>query len=362
MPSPYIRFEMKVNGQDLRMEESRLLNFLYYHSIRGSAQYYVYCTAKKWNYYDQLYEPGTEVQIRFGRKDGSTSLWSPTHTMLVGEVEAHYHPQCVFVNVTGMDKGVKLFERCSQKVWKDKKISEIVTELAGESELDTQVESTKGKFNLTQALMPDGHYIQKVLLPLAYNASRQDYLCYIKEGKTLVFEPPDVGSSQATLKYPGVEGGYGPIEPPIIHFRPIRLPANGAWSDECRAVNPFKKKGEFFKADDGSVQLKKLASQTPSPPDNPARLCHTIYSEKDTLENVTKAEWSRRARELWIVDTKTIISPGIEIGKAIKLEMTSDDGESHFASGKYLVAGMMHWIDTMAQRSYTRLWLMRRSK
>jgi hypothetical protein len=127
-------------------------------------------------------------------------------------------------------------------------------------------------------------------------------------------------------------------------------------------VNPFKKKGEFFKADDGSVQLKKLAGQTPSPPDNPARLCHTIYSEKDTLENVTKAEWSRRARELWIVDTKTIISPKIEVGKAIKLEMTSDDGESHFASGKYLVAGMMHWIDTMAQRSYTRLWLMRRSK
>lgn len=362
MPTPYVRFEMKVNGQDLKMEESRLLNFLYFHSIRGSAQYYVYATDRQWSYFDQLYEPGTEIQIRFGRKDGSTSLWSPTHTMLVGEVEAHYHPQCVFVNVTGMDKGVKLFERCSQKVWKDKKVSDIVTELAGESGLSTQVESTKDEFNLTQALMPDGHYIEKVLLPIAYTASRQDFLFYIKEGNTVVFEPPDVSSSQATLQYPGADGDYGPIEPPIVHFRPIRLPPNGAWSTECRAVNPFKKEGKFFKADDGTANLKKLASQTPSPPDEAARLCHTIYSDEQILENVTKALWSRRSRELWIVDTKTILSPAIEVGKAIKLEMTSDNGESHFASGKYLVAGMLHWIDTMAQRNYTRLWLMRRSK
>lgn len=362
MASPYVRFEMKVNGQDLKMEEARLLKFLYYHSIRGSAQYYVYATDKTWNYFDKLYEPGTEVQIRFGRKDGNTSLWSPTHTMLVGEVEAHYHPQCVFVNVTGMDKGVKIFERCSQKIFKKKKVSDMVTELAQESELDTQVESTKDEFDMTQALQPDGHFIQKTLLPIAYNSSRQDYLCYIKEGTTLVFEPPDVSSEQATLKYPGVEGEYGPIEAPIIHYRPIRLPPNGAWSTEGRAVNPLKKEAFFFKADDGTVDLQKLASEVPSPPDEAARVVPSIYSEEDILENVTKATWASRARELWIVDTKTIISPKIEVGKAVRLEMTSDDGESHFASGKYLVAGMLHWIDTMAQRSYTRLWLMRRSK
>lgn len=362
MASPYVRFEMKVDGQDLKMEESRLLNFLYYHSIRGSAQYYIYATDKKWNYYDKLYEPGTEIQIRFGRKDGTTSLWSPTHTMLVGEVQAGYHPQCVFVNVTGMDKGVKLFERCSQKVWKNKKVSDVVSDLAEENELDTQIEATKDEFDLTQGLLPDGHYIHKKLLPMAYNASRQDYLCYVKEGTTLVFEPPDVSSVQATLTYPGVEGEYGPIEAPTIYYRPIRLPPNGSWSTECRAVNPYKKEGTFFKSDDGTVQLKKLASTLPEPPDEAARVTHSIYSEKDILENVCKSEWSSRARELWIVDTKTILSPKIEVGKAIKLKMTSDDGESHFASGKYLVAGMLHWIDTMNQRSYTRLWLMRRSK
>ena len=80
------------------------------------------------------------------------------------------------------------------------------------------------------------------------------------------------------------------------------------------------------------------------------------------MENVAKSFWGNRSRELWIVDAKTILAPDLEIGKAVDLQMTGGDGESHFASGKYMLAGLLHWIDTFNAVSMSRLWLARRSK
>lgn len=365
MAQPVVRFELKVNGSDLKMEAARLNTVLYFQSIRGSAQFWVKCVDTKWDYYDKLYEDDAKLEMRIGVKIGSKNLWSEVQNLAVGNVAASYHPDAVTITVSGMDQGEKMFRNCSRKMWnKDegKLISEIVEELAGESDLDTQVEATKDKFMLTQGTLPDGHYIHKVLLPLAYNASRQDYLCYMKNGNTLVFEPPDVSSEQATLKFPGASDDYTPLEPPIVHYRPINLPPNGSWSTEMRAVNPYKKEASFSTADDGTVNLQKYASQLPSPPENPARIGYTVYSEQELLDNVTKALWGNRARELWIIDAKTSLSPQLEIGKPVRLDMTAQDGSSHFASGKYMLAGLLHWIDVAGNTSMSRLWLARRSK
>jgi len=362
---PVVRFELKLNGTDLKMEEARLLNLLYYQSVRGSAQYWITCTDKDWSYYDGLYEADAELEMRVGLQTGNKTTWSPTQKLLVGNVKASYHPDAVHVTIAGMDKGEKLFRNCSRKMWnKDegKLVSEMVEELAGESDLSTQVETTKDKFALTQGTLPDGHFIHKVLLPIAYSSSRNDYLCYMKNGDTLVFEPPDISSVQKTLKYPGAEDDYAPTEPPLVYYRPINLPPNASWSTEMRAVNPNKKEAKFFTADDGTANLQKYASETPSAPDNPARIGYTVYSEQEILENVTKALWGNRARELWIVDAKTALSPELELGKAVRLEMTAQDGGSHFASGKYMLGGLLHWVDVMNEENMTRLWLARRSK
>jgi len=365
MPGQTVRFELKVNGTDLKMEESRLLTALYYQSIRGMAQFWVEASDISWSYYDALYEPDAKLEMRIGLTRGRNTSWSPVQKLSVGNVQAAYHAAGVIVTISGMDRGEKLFRTCSRKVWaKDggKKISEIVEELAGESDLDTQVEATKDKFELTQGVLPDGHFIQKVLMPLAYNESRQDYLCYMKNGGTLVFEPPDVSSSQTTLKFPGTAEDYAPLEPPAVHYRPINLPPNGSWSTEQRAVDPLKKEANFFTADDGTADLPKYATTLPEAPEVPARISYSVYSEKTLLENVTKALWGNRSRELWIVDAKTELSPKLEIGKAVRFEMENQDGESHFSSGKYMLAGLLHWIDIQAQNSMTRLWLARRSK
>jgi hypothetical protein len=363
--APVVRFELKVNGEDLKMEGSRLRSLLYFQSIRGSAQYWINCTDRKWDYYDSLYEEDAELQMRIGIQFGNKELWSDVQNLAVGNVEASYPSDAVNVTISGMDQGEKLFRTCSRKVWcKDcgELVSSMVQELAEENGLSTQIEATKDRFQLTQGVIPDGHYIQKTLLPLAYNESRQDYLCYIKNGNILVFEPPDVGSVQATLKYPGAEDDYAPIEPPVVHYRPINLPPNGSWSTEMRSVNPNKKEATFFTADDGTVDLKKYATQLPTPPEQPARIGYTVYSQQDILENVTKAFWGNRSRELWIVDAKTVLSPKLELGKAVRLEMTDQDGESHFSSGKYMLAGLLHWVDIEMSRSMSRLWLARRSK
>lgn len=362
MARQVVRFELKANGTDLKLEAGRLVSVLYYQSIRGCAQFWIEASDTDWKYFDVLYGSDVELQMRIGIGTGRNTIWSPVQKLLVGDVKAAYHGSGVIVTIGGMDKGEKLFRTCSRKVWTKEKISDIVEELAGESDLNTQVESTKDEFDLAQGTVPDGQYIKKTLFPLAYNESRQDYLCYVKNGDTLVFEPPDVSSVQATLKYPGASDDYTPLEPPFIHYRPINLPPNGSLSVEQRAVDPLKKEANFFTADDGTVDLKKYASEVPEAPDNPSRVTYSVYSEKELLENVTKALWCNRSRELWIVDAKTTLSPKLEIGKAVRFEMKSQDGKSHFSSGKYMLAGLLHWIDVLGVRSMSRLWLARRSK
>jgi len=356
-----VRFELKVDGTDLKMEQARLQSALYYQSIRGMAQYWISASDVSWSYFDALYEADAELQMRIGISRDNDTQWSPVQKLHVGNVRAAYQGNGISVLISGMDAGEKLFRNCSRKVWSEKKVSEIVEELAEEAGLDTQVEATKDKFDLAQGIQPDGQYIQKTLLPLAYNESRQDYLCYMKDGSTLVFEPPDVSSVQATLKFPGASDDYTPLEPPSIYYRPINMPLNGAWSIEQRAVDPWEKTARFFVADDSSVNLQKYASKVPEAPDKPSRIMHSVYSEKKVLENVTKAMWGSRARELWIVDAKTELSPKLEIGRAIRFEMTKPDGESHFSSGKYMLAGLLHWVDVGTQTSLSRLWLARRS-
>ena len=105
MAGPIIRFELKLNGKDLKMVEARLLNVLYYQSIRGSAQYYIECTDADWAYYDGLYEADAELEMRIGIKSGDNTVWSPVQKLLVGEANARYHPDAVFVNISGMDFG-----------------------------------------------------------------------------------------------------------------------------------------------------------------------------------------------------------------------------------------------------------------
>ncbi len=362
MPDTVVKFDCKVGGKDLKPEESRLVTFLYYDTIRDCAQYYIELVDQSWSYFDQVYESEAEIQLRFGLQLGGQTTWSTMKKLLVGDVEANYHPQSVRVTIAGLDKGVKLFNTCSQKVWKKKKISDMVKDLAQASGLNTQIEDTKDDFDITQGIVPDGHFIRKYLLPRAYNASRQDYLFYIKDGSTVVFEPPDVGSEQMTLKFPGDEAQYGPLEPLRCYYRPLMLAPNGSWSTQVRSVNPLKKEADFFTADDGTVSLKKLASKMPTAPDKPARIRYVTDFTKDVTENLGKALWCRRCRELWIVDTKTFLSPKLEVGKPVRLQVTGGNGQSHFTSGKYLVAGALHWIDTQAADSFTRLWLARRSR
>ena len=143
MAAPIVKFELKLNGTDLKMDEARLLNVLYYQSIRGSAQYYIQCNDKDWSYYDDLYEADAELQMRIGVQYGKNTVWSPVQNLLVGSVQASYHPQVVNVTISGMDKGEKMFRNCSRKIWVKTKVSDIVSELAQENDLNTQIETTK---------------------------------------------------------------------------------------------------------------------------------------------------------------------------------------------------------------------------
>lgn len=357
-----IKFELRVDGNDLELEAGRLVRFLFFQTIRGSAQYHITAVDDSWSYYDGFYKEDAELVLRFGYTQDGAEVWSPEHHLVVGEVTAEYDPDGIDVTVSGLDKGSLIFNTCSQKVFKDKLISEMVKDLAEANGLDVSVEATKNKTDITQGIMPDGHFIQKFLLPRAYNETRQDYLCWIRNGDTLVFEPPEVSSPQATFDFPGESDDYQPEAPLQCRYRPIMMRPNGAWSTQVRGVDPLKKEGLFFTADDNTVSYRKLANTGPNAPDMPSRIVMLDEVEDKVVTNIGKALWSTKSRELWLVDTKSALSPKIEVGRPIQLNVTKSDSSSHFTSGKYLLAGVMHWIDMTVNESFTRFWLCRRTK
>ena len=91
MARQVVRFELKANGTDLKLEAGRLISVLYYQSIRGCAQFWVEASDTDWKYFDALYGSDVELQMRIGIGTGRNTIWSPVQKLLVGDVKAAYH-------------------------------------------------------------------------------------------------------------------------------------------------------------------------------------------------------------------------------------------------------------------------------
>lgn len=355
------KIELKLNGQDLKIEDGRLTSLIFWQTIRGLGQYRIVCSDKDWAYYDGLREDGAELSLRWGYTEEGEEVWSEEHKLDVGTFQLMLHPDRIEATMAGLDKAAVLNDRHSRKVFKDKKISEMVQELADDAGLDTDIEATDDEHTIAQGRLSDASFIQTVLLPWAYNASRSDYMCFTRNGDTLVFRPPDVSSTQLTMNFPEGSDEYRPTEPLRLRYRRIGLAGAYALSVEGRAIDILTKEASFFTADDSSSSYKKLASTGVSPPDTPGAIDLIADVEEEMLEKLVKATWGRRCRELWFVDAPARLSPKLELGKAVQLEVTNPEGQSHFASGKYLLGGLVHWMDVAELDTGTRLWLIRRT-
>jgi len=319
MPKPATPLtEMRVNGTDLKLQNARLVSLLYVHTFYSPDKLWVVARDLEWSYFDGFLEEDAEVNFRLGVETEEEQRWSDERKLVVSAAQPGYHPDMIEMTAMCEAGAAEMNHTCSRKIFTDKRISEMVQELADESGIDTQIEQTEGKFSLCQGCLTDGAFVRQVLLPLAYNSSRYDYLCYTKSGMTLVFEPPDLGSEKAELLFPGENKDFGSLDLVTCYYRPFWQKSTISSSLRVRGVDPLKKETGFSTADDDSVNYETLASKKPSAPESPGTVLPVQFPGRDSyqepeIEDIAKSIWCGRLRELWIVPLKTVFSPNLEV-------------------------------------------------
>jgi hypothetical protein len=356
-----IHLELKIDGSDKAIDGGRLKRFMYHQSTVGSGWFMLDVEDVDWTYWDEVYDPETELQMRWGSKVAGEEKWSEWHTMLVHDVSSKFLKGNVSAQIMGMDKCYFLNTTCSKKVFKEKLVSEMVEELVNEAGLESDVESTKDKFSLAQGTLTDGQFMRHICVPYAYSASRFDFLLYTEQGKKVIFRPPDLSDLQGEYTFGGMVDGVGAQGPMDLHYRPLMLTSNLAYSTEFRGFDPLKKKAEFFEANEGSVSYPKLDSEGPPVPDDPAHILPASWTRE--FKTRVKAIYSQTLRELWVLEFVSTFAPDLVVGKIVKINVTSPGpgDKNHGMAGKYILGGVVHYIDFDNIKAYTRLFLQRRT-
>jgi len=360
MPEAVV-FELKVNGQDKAIDGGRLRRFQYQQSTVGSGSFTLEVEDADWAYWDAVYDPETELEMRWGLKGSDRPQWSKWHTMLVHDVNSHFVKGNVVVRISGMDRCYLLNTNCSKKIFKNKLVSEIVEELVGSSGLEFDVEKTKDKFWLTQGTLTDAQFIRLVCAEYAYSGSRYDYLFYTEEGKRVIFRPPDLSDIQGEYNFPGMLNGVSARGPLKLHYRPLMLTSNLAYGTEFRKFDRIEKKPEFFLATEDTVDYQPLDSGGPPVPTVPAHIQPVVWSTAD--KSLCKAIYSQTLRELWVLEFISTFAPKMVVGKIVKVNVSGPGpgDKNHGMAGKYILGGVTHSIDFTAGKAHTHLLLQRRT-
>lgn len=356
-----LHFEMKVNGQDKKIDGGRLKRFVYQQSTVGSGSFTLDVEDADWSYWDEVFDPETELEMRWGFKLDSGAMWSKWHTMLVHDVAPAYIKGNVSARISGMDKCYLLNTVCSKKIFKDKLISEIVEELVGKAGLESDVETTKDKFWLTQGTLSDAQFLRLVCAEYAYSGSRYDYLFYTEEGKRVIFRPPDLSDIQGEYVFGGMKDGVGAQGPMKLHYRPLMLTSNLAYGTEFRKFDRIEKKPEFFFANEDTVDYQPLDSGGPPVPNDPAHIYPVSWSTAD--KSLCKATYSQTLRELWALEFISTFAPKLTVGKVVKVNVTSPGpgAKAHGMAGKYILGGVIHMLDFEALQAESHLFMQRRT-
>lgn len=354
-----IRVEMQVNGEDMRLGEGRLLRFLVNQSTVGSDSFTMQVEATAWHYWDSLYDPEAEVRLRWGYiPQKGSPVWSEWHKFLVHDLRTQYRRGYVLATVSGMDLCYKVNTLCSKKVFKKRKISDIVSELASDAGVSAEVESTKDEWNLTQGTLTNGQFIRYVCLPRAYSGSRYDYLLYSKNGDTLVFKPPNLGDSLGEITFGREDGFVGAMGPMTLHYRPLMLVSNLSYATEFRTMDWLKKKDEFFFANEGTVSYQKLSSKGPPTAEDPV---HIVPVCPENFKDRSKATYSGALRELWALEFDSGFAPQVQVGRTVVLNAADGKGATHGMSGKYIVGGVVHFVGNPTNEAWSHVFLQRRT-
>jgi phage protein D len=351
-------FEIEPGGAE---RSQQLISLRLLETIRGCAHYKMHFRSLNWTDWNDLVDPKLRLKIKVGVSDNL----SDQKTLMVNSYDFEFLSEGMNVFLEGFDGGYVMEEKSGQRFFRDKLISDMVKEIAGDHGLETDITATKDKFIIPQGLMHDGKFISDFCLPRAYTADRTDYFFFIKNGTKVVFRPlKESDKAHRTINFAGGEFG-GEVEKMVVSSKRVMMAPHLSLSTKMLGWHPRKKQLVEKTADDDEVSYPELGNRKPTAPSFPARVMSStapfdlITPDESQVKSMGDAAFQRYANEFYV--TTIVLNPGdakFFPGSVLNLDISSANSETHYETGSYWVYGVEHIIEGGSYK--TKLTLVRR--
>lgn len=352
--------KLKYGGEDMKLDSGSLLEAVISRSVEFGTLFSIRASLRWTTKWDRVIRNEE-------RKSGELRLQyhSPDFVLKDEPIQVRFNIPSLgieneFLHLTlkGTDLGHHNLQKSRYKAYKDKTVSDIVKSIADKHDLDDdEIEATKDKTDLYQCGCSDRFFINNFLLPYAITSSgRADFYCFVRNGSSLVFRPPDYEQEpKKALSYASTDR-YGrtdevAIEECKVSYHPLEIARKGSFSSKILGFDPFQKKTVEFDQNDNTIELPQPAGASikPTISDDAYTLYITGVMSEDqdfasSVERYGKIAWTRRSNGLFKLDVATGPLMGLKLLDTVRLNFNVTGDKKHFVAGNYLLVGIDHKI------------------
>ncbi len=321
--------------KDVKVEESKDKASTF--SLTVSVEYDTKKGGFKW-LDDPLFKEGNKVSIKMG-------YGSNTHTMITGRIyeisSSFFSGDAPTLTLTGYDHSCELRRRSGERTFRDKKYSEIVQEIAGDTGFQNPIIDPTGKFESVIRKDSDKSYYQFIKEDLAANVR---YEFGIDRDNRLYFiKPKDDKTEIVTLEW-GKD---------LISFNPRMRLSELVTEVEVRGHNPQDPNSPIVEtATAGSEQPQERGRRTGSQlagelcPESKRVVTIRAPVSKGQAKAIALSILNEASDTLFTGSGECIGIPQIKPLVAIRLEKLGDR-----FSGKYYVESVTHTLNDSGYRT-----------
>ncbi|WP_168120984.1 contractile injection system protein, VgrG/Pvc8 family [Paenibacillus sp. HB172176] len=270
---------------------------------------------------------GKKLVIKMGYHDKKSSVFDGIITGYSLEYTTNAN---VNIIVTAMDRSLLMMRTSHSKMWSNMKISDVVSQIAGEYSLSPSVDATTTqRATIEQIGVSDYHFLRSL-------AEELDYLFYISE-KNLYFKKHSFSSE------PILELKYG-LD--LLHFN-LHVDVTGQTSKVTVRGYDVKQKKEVVGT---SSSVEKIGDGSKTGPTYAGLLStkksETYYTQASSTEEANqfaKAILARQSREFVKGNGSCVGVPEIKPGQMIKIT-----GLGFTTPTKFLLTKVTHRLDSDA--------------
>lgn len=294
----------------------------------------------RWTMLEDLFlDSKDKVSFRYGWVDSEVSKWK---NMVVAVYDLEYTLDGAILYLWLMDQSM-LSSGGLSRSFGTVKISEIVQQIAIESNMEYVIEPTKGEYSFRQNNVYSIDFIKNWLLPRAISekTGRGDYRFYIKDGKELHFHTPDY-SKVVYKTYKIFNEGDHVVN--SFRFRTNFRTMFGTGANRelhVQGYDPINKTElDSIVTDESTPEKVRLGRRMPvhTTSAGGSKFIGVPFKTQAQVEQMAKQLWYEYDLEQITARMKMLCDPGLEPGRLVDIALQNDyTGGLANGSGRYLV-------------------------